>query len=144
MAASGPSCDPQDLRCGSSRWGVRGQSLPGRLSCPAACEILVPRSGIEPSSPALEGRFLTTGPPGRVPGFLNLVFIPTLSSSFFFLIQNSRSFEVYVCVFVLGGGDWTRLGSEKRQGGKREGVDIQKSTSPSLRLRANFSKARCA
>ena len=49
-----------------------------------------------------------------------------------------------MCVFVLGGGDWTRLGSEKRQGGKREGVDIQKSTSPSLRLRANFSKARCA
>ena len=35
------------------------------LSCPAACGILVPRPGIEPMSPALEGRFLTTGPPGK-------------------------------------------------------------------------------
>ena len=35
------------------------------LSCPAACGILVPQSGIEPTSPALEGRFFTTGPPGR-------------------------------------------------------------------------------
>ena len=29
-------------------------------------------------------------------------------------------------VFVLGGGDWTRLGSEKRQGGKGKGIDTQK------------------
>ena len=35
------------------------------LSCPAACGILVPRSGIKSESPALEGRFLTTGPPGK-------------------------------------------------------------------------------
>ena len=35
------------------------------LSCPPACEILVPRSGIEPTSPALEGGFLTTGPPAK-------------------------------------------------------------------------------
>ena len=27
--------------------------------------ILVPGLGIEPLSPALEGRFLTTGPPGK-------------------------------------------------------------------------------
>ena len=33
------------------------------LGCPAACGILVPRPGIEPVSPALEGGFLTTGPP---------------------------------------------------------------------------------
>ena len=30
------------------------------LSCPAACEILVPRPGIEQVSPALEGGFFTT------------------------------------------------------------------------------------
>ena len=30
-----------------------------------ACRILVPRSGIKPATPALEGRFLTTGPPGK-------------------------------------------------------------------------------
>ena len=35
------------------------------LSCPAACGILVPRLGIEPTSPALEGGFFTTGPPGK-------------------------------------------------------------------------------
>ena len=33
----------------------------------AACRILVPRPGIEPTSPALEGGFLTTGPPGKSP-----------------------------------------------------------------------------
>ena len=37
------------------------------LICPVACEILVPRPGIEPSSTALEGGFLTTGPPGKSP-----------------------------------------------------------------------------
>ena len=36
-----------------------------RLSCPAACGILVPRPGIEPASPALKGGFFTTGPPGK-------------------------------------------------------------------------------
>ena len=37
------------------------------LSCPTACWILVPRPGIEPVSPALVGRLLTTGQPGKVP-----------------------------------------------------------------------------
>ena len=36
-----------------------------RLSCPVACGILVPWPGIKPVSPALEGRFLTTGPRGK-------------------------------------------------------------------------------
>ena len=34
------------------------------LRCPMACGISVPQPGIEPTSPALEGRFLTPGPPG--------------------------------------------------------------------------------
>ena len=42
-----------------SSCGMRG------LSCPAACGMLVPRQGIEPASPALEGRFFTTGPTGK-------------------------------------------------------------------------------
>ena len=33
-----------------------------RLSCPTACGILIPQSGVEYMSPALAGRFLTTGP----------------------------------------------------------------------------------
>ena len=36
-------------------------------SCPEACGILVPWPGIKSESPALEGRFLTNGPPGTSP-----------------------------------------------------------------------------
>ena len=35
------------------------------LRCPAACGILVPWSGIELTSPALQGGSLTNGPPGK-------------------------------------------------------------------------------
>ena len=35
------------------------------LSCPTACGILVPWPGIEPTSPILEGWFLTTRPSGK-------------------------------------------------------------------------------
>jgi len=35
------------------------------LSFPVACGILVPPSGIEPMTPALESQFLTTGPPRK-------------------------------------------------------------------------------
>ena len=43
------------------------QALECRLSCPSVCGVLVPQPGMEPASPALEGRFLTTGPPGKSP-----------------------------------------------------------------------------
>ena len=35
------------------------------LSCSMVCGILVPRPEIEPASPALQGGFLATGPPGK-------------------------------------------------------------------------------
>jgi len=38
-----------------------------RLSCSIACEILVPWPGIEPVTAALQGGFLTTGPPRKSP-----------------------------------------------------------------------------
>ena len=71
MAALCLSCGMWDFllqRTGSSCWHA-GFSLVAahRLSCPTACRILVPCPGIEPMSPALEGRFLTTGPPGKSP-----------------------------------------------------------------------------
>ena len=44
-------------------WGAVAFSV-CRLSCAAACRILVPQPGIKPTSPALQGRFSTTGPPG--------------------------------------------------------------------------------
>ena len=37
------------------------------LSCPAAGGSLVSQPGIKPKSPALEGGFLITGPPGKSP-----------------------------------------------------------------------------
>ena len=40
-----------------------------RLSCPKVCGILVPRSGIEPTFPALEGWFAATGLTGKSPPF---------------------------------------------------------------------------
>ena len=43
------------------------------LSCPEACGTLVLRPGVEPMSPALAGRFLSTGPSGKSPkSFLQL------------------------------------------------------------------------
>ena len=36
-----------------------------RLSCPMACGILVPQSGLKPLSLGLEGGFLTIGRPGK-------------------------------------------------------------------------------
>ena len=35
------------------------------LSCPTACEILVPQLGIKLASPAFQDGFYTTGPPGK-------------------------------------------------------------------------------
>ena len=45
--------------------GARAQLIRG------ACMISVSQPGSEPKSPALEGRFLTTGPPGKSQKFLN-------------------------------------------------------------------------
>ena len=37
------------------------------LAAPEACGVLTPRARIDPASPAYEGIFLTTGPPGVCP-----------------------------------------------------------------------------
>ena len=36
-----------------------------RLSCSKACGIIVPQPGLEPTSPALQGKFLITRPRGK-------------------------------------------------------------------------------
>ena len=68
------SCGTWDLsmRCVGSSLQCAGFSLvvAHGLSCPVACGILVPQPGIDPTSPALEGGFLTTGPPGKSQTFL--------------------------------------------------------------------------
>ena len=43
--------------------GLSSRSVQAELPC--AWGILVPQPGIKPKSPALGGRFLTTGPPGK-------------------------------------------------------------------------------
>ena len=59
------------MACRLSSYGARAPERVGsvvaahRLSRPAAFGILVPRPGIEPASPALEGGFLNTVPPGK-------------------------------------------------------------------------------
>ena len=73
FALLGLGCDPQALlgRRLLSSCRVQAPEHTGlvvgthTLSCPAACEILVPQPGMEPMSPALKGGFLTTGPPGK-------------------------------------------------------------------------------
>ena len=75
---------------GLSSCGVRAPEHVGSvaaargLSCPTACGILVPPPGIEPMSPALEGRFLPTGPPGK-----------SQSLSFFF-----NKLKKYIYLFI--------------------------------------------
>ena len=63
MAASGLSCGMQEL----SLQHTGSLVVAHGLSCPTACGILVPRPGIEPTSPALEGGLLATGPRGKSP-----------------------------------------------------------------------------
>ena len=70
MAVSVLSCSKYDLCCSLQDLSLRCMGLVVvvlRLSCSMACEILVPQPGTEPMSPAWEGRFLTTGPPGKSP-----------------------------------------------------------------------------
>ena len=62
-------------RCSSvvAAWALQFQH---ELSRPEACGILVPQPGIEPASLALEGQFLTYGPPGKSQkSFIYLPFI---------------------------------------------------------------------
>ena len=66
------------------------------LSYPATRGILVSQRGIKPVSPALAGRFLATGPPGKFRFFISL----SLSFFFFtpllFLSFSSMLFPVFL------------------------------------------------
>ena len=68
LAVLGLSCSMQDVCCiirDLSLWLTGSLVVAWGLSYSEECGILVPRPGIEPMSPALQGRFLTTGPPGK-------------------------------------------------------------------------------
>ena len=53
-----------------SSWGTSVVGVYG-LSCPGTHGFLIPLPGM---SPALEGRFVTTGPPGKSPAAVNEAF----------------------------------------------------------------------
>ena len=53
------------------------------LRCPVTCGILVLQPGIKFASLALEGEFLTTGPPGKSPSMSVLAPSPSPAPSFF-------------------------------------------------------------
>ena len=87
LAVLGLSWGMQDLCCIMGVFCCGAQTLVGArglqrtqasvivalsLSCSAACGILVPWPGIKSTSPALQGGFLTTGPPGS-PGIVFLI-----------------------------------------------------------------------
>ena len=69
LAVSGLSCGTQDFHC--FKWDLLLHHTDSQLAvcklstCFVTCEILVPYPGIEPVSPALQGGFITTGPPGK-------------------------------------------------------------------------------
>ena len=89
------------------------------LSRPAACKILVRQPGIKPTSPALEGRFLTTGPTGKYSTWLFQTCFPlhysTLTlihcfSLYFFLIHFlSVSTLLFLCLQVRLLSFWVYL-----------------------------------
>ena len=109
---SGLSCSARDLCCGMqdlSLWHTGSLVVAHGLSCPEACGILVPRPGIEPASPALEGGFLTTGPPGKSPGMrswwrhtanilvpreLALILFQSRMKTIFFLMHSVNASEI--------------------------------------------------
>ena len=55
-----PCCIMWDLSCNTQTFQLWLAGFRSGCSCSAACEILVPRPGIEPTSPAMQGGFLTT------------------------------------------------------------------------------------
>ena len=69
-------------------------------SCGSRTQLLrgmwdLPRPGLEPVSPALAGRFSTTAPPGKPPGFLNYIShchsLTTHHHSWLYLPQSSSA-----------------------------------------------------
>ena len=65
MAAPGVSCIMWDFHGSWAAECVDAIVELSRASCPMACGILVLRPGVQPTSPALAGGFLTTEPPWK-------------------------------------------------------------------------------
>ena len=87
-----------------------------RRGCPETCGILDPRPGIEPRFPALEGGFLTAGPPAqslfRLVCFSSEVSMPLIWALLCILPSNQSSFlplTLYLLVYTFVGKNVGRL-----------------------------------
>ena len=67
------------------------------LAAPRACGILVPQPGMKLGSPALGGRFLTTGPPGS-PSLVHILI--TQASLLAQLVKNPPAMEETLVRFL--------------------------------------------
>ena len=71
-----------------------------RLSCLAVSGILVPRAGIEPTTPALQGRFLVTGLPGKyLQSYFSKVKFPF--TVFYAFTSSSLSYSLLIWLQML-------------------------------------------
>lgn len=64
------------------------------LICPTACGLFVPNPGIEPAPPALQGRFLTTGPPpekSQLPYIFSTCIFPCMLFHFPLYVSHVRT-----------------------------------------------------
>ena len=96
---------PDSVVCGTWALLLRRMSsvvVARGLCCPAARGILIPRPGIEPTSPALEGRFFTTGPPGKSLPYYSLKSCPT-EENFLFIFHyfHCLLLSIMKCVISL-------------------------------------------
>ena len=65
---------------------------------PEACGILAPWPGIEPTPPALEGKVLTTGPPGKPPRIHSLFTIFFFWCTFYICNKYTEMYtSCYIC-----------------------------------------------
>ena len=68
-------CEALWLQSMSSVVSGSGSAGAPELSCPMTCRIILSSlTGMEPVSPALKDRFLTSGPPGK-----SLLFLPLMN-----------------------------------------------------------------
>ena len=90
-------CGAWALPCGTQASSL---DVARGLSCPAACGILLPWPGIEPTSPVLEGGFLTTGPSGKsLKGLFLLFDHRNFFTSFFYFFTSWVHFCIYFPIF---------------------------------------------
>ena len=97
LAELGPHMSSPLQHVGSVNCGAQALVVAPGLSCPTACGIFVPQS--EPASPALEGRFLTTGWPRKSS-------LMTFKNNFFHPISVSHSYD-YTLGFIISGNNIT-------------------------------------